>query len=57
MSESTKPQPQAKGEKTQSSDTSYVGIDNILEQMRRKAMKQGFEFNVMVVGEYGTQNH
>lgn len=53
MSESTKPQPQAKGEKTQSSDTSYVGIDNILEQMRRKAMKQGFEFNVMVVGQSG----
>lgn len=29
----------------------YVGIDSILEQMRRKAMKQGFEFNIMVVGE------
>lgn len=29
----------------------YVGIDAILEQMRRKAMKQGFEFNIMVVGE------
>lgn len=30
----------------------YVGIDAILEQMRRKAMKQGFELNIMVVGEY-----
>ncbi|CAI5679957.1 septin 9b isoform X2 [Oreochromis niloticus] len=53
MSEATKPQPQAKGEKTPISDTSYVGIDAILEQMRRKAMKQGFEFNVMVVGQSG----
>ncbi|XP_060620551.2 septin-9 isoform X2 [Anolis sagrei] len=32
---------------------SYVGIDAILEQMRRKAMKQGFEFNIMVVGQSG----
>ncbi|XP_060774558.1 septin 9b isoform X2 [Neoarius graeffei] len=31
----------------------YVGIDAILEQMRRKAMKQGFEFNIMVVGQSG----
>ncbi|GAB1297110.1 Septin-9 [Apodemus speciosus] len=31
----------------------YVGIDSILEQMRRKAMKQGFEFNIMVVGQSG----
>ncbi|XP_072339390.1 septin-12-like isoform X2 [Scyliorhinus torazame] len=31
----------------------YVGIDSILEQMRRKAMKQGFEFNIMVVGRSG----
>ena len=40
-------------------DFGYVGIDSILEQMRRKAMKQGFEFNIMVVGEHaphtGTQ--
>lgn len=33
-------------------DFSYVGIDAILEQMRRKAMKQGFELNIMVVGGY-----
>lgn len=32
-------------------DFGYVGIDAILEQMRRKAMKQGFEFNIMVVGK------
>ncbi|XP_062853414.1 septin 9b isoform X2 [Trichomycterus rosablanca] len=31
----------------------YVGIDAILEQMRRKAMKQGFELNIMVVGQSG----
>ncbi|XP_061426036.1 neuronal-specific septin-3-like isoform X3 [Lethenteron reissneri] len=31
----------------------YVGIDAVLEQMRRKAMKQGFEFNIMVVGQSG----
>uniref|UniRef100_A0A4W6FSG6 Septin 9b n=1 Tax=Lates calcarifer TaxID=8187 RepID=A0A4W6FSG6_LATCA len=42
-----------KGEKTHGSDFSYVGIDAILEQMRRKAMKQGFEFNIMVVGQSG----
>ncbi|KAF4080317.1 hypothetical protein AMELA_G00168940 [Ameiurus melas] len=30
-------------------ELSYVGIDAILEQMRRKAMKQGFELNIMVV--------
>ncbi|XP_032356119.1 septin 9b isoform X1 [Etheostoma spectabile] len=56
MSESTKPHhpnPQGKGEKTHGSDFSYVGIDAILEQMRRKAMKQGFELNIMVVGQSG----
>ncbi|XP_038569689.1 septin 9b isoform X2 [Micropterus salmoides] len=56
MSETTKPHPpnpQAKGEKTHGSDFSYVGIDAILEQMRRKAMKQGFELNIMVVGQSG----
>ncbi|XP_034469040.1 septin 9b isoform X1 [Hippoglossus hippoglossus] len=56
MSESAKPHPPGppvKGEKTHGSDFSYVGIDAILEQMRRKAMKQGFEFNIMVVGQSG----
>lgn len=57
MSESAKPQqptPQGKGEKTNVCDFGYVGIDAILEQMRRKAMKQGFELNIMVVGESDT---
>ncbi|XP_063057793.1 septin 9b isoform X2 [Engraulis encrasicolus] len=44
--------PAARGEKA-GTDFSYVGIDAILEQMRRKAMKQGFELNIMVVGQSG----
>lgn len=28
----------------------YIGIDTIIEQMKRKTMKTGFDFNVMVVG-------
>ncbi|KAL0992565.1 hypothetical protein UPYG_G00095020 [Umbra pygmaea] len=31
----------------------YVGIEAVLEQMRRKTMKAGFEFNIMVVGQSG----
>ncbi|XP_020788904.1 neuronal-specific septin-3-like isoform X3 [Boleophthalmus pectinirostris] len=31
----------------------YVGIEAVLDQMRRKTMKAGFEFNVMVVGQSG----
>lgn len=31
----------------------YVGIDSVLDQMKRKAMKHGFEFNIMVVGQSG----
>ncbi|KAE8300062.1 Neuronal-specific septin-3 [Larimichthys crocea] len=31
----------------------YIGIDTIIEQMRRKTMKTGFDFNVMVVGHSG----
>uniref|UniRef100_A0A6I8NMK9 Septin-type G domain-containing protein n=1 Tax=Ornithorhynchus anatinus TaxID=9258 RepID=A0A6I8NMK9_ORNAN len=31
----------------------YVGIEAVLDQMRVKAMKTGFEFNLMVVGESG----
>ncbi|XP_072239549.1 septin 9b isoform X4 [Leuresthes tenuis] len=56
MSESAKPHhpnPPGKGEKGNEVDFSYVGIDAILEQMRRKAMKQGFELNIMVVGQSG----
>lgn len=28
----------------------YVGIDTIIDQMRKKTMKTGFDFNIMVVG-------
>lgn len=52
MSESAKHHP-GKGDKSHAGDSSYVGIDAILEQMRRKAMKQGFELNIMVVGQSG----
>nr|XP_036862757.1 neuronal-specific septin-3 isoform X2 [Manis javanica] len=31
----------------------YIGIDTIIEQMRKKTMKTGFDFNVMVVGTEG----
>nr|XP_033819079.1 septin-12 isoform X2 [Geotrypetes seraphini] len=31
----------------------YVGIEAVLDQMRRKAMKMGLEFNIMVVGQSG----
>ncbi|XP_069502128.1 septin-12 isoform X2 [Ambystoma mexicanum] len=31
----------------------YVGIEAVLDQMRRKALKTGFEFNIMVVGQSG----
>ncbi|CAJ0967855.1 unnamed protein product [Ranitomeya imitator] len=32
----------------------YVGIDSVLDQMKRKAMKYGFEFNIMVVDKYSS---
>ncbi|XP_061849175.1 septin-12 isoform X2 [Colius striatus] len=31
----------------------YVGIDAVLDQMKIKTMKMGFEFNIMVVGQSG----
>ncbi|OXB60071.1 hypothetical protein ASZ78_000974 [Callipepla squamata] len=31
----------------------YVGIEAVLEQMKVKTMKTGFEFNIMVVGQSG----
>jgi septin 3/9/12 len=52
MSAPPHPQPPAKGASHAAGDFSYVGIDAILEQMRRKAMKQGFELNIMIVGEW-----
>lgn len=30
----------------------YIGIDTIIEQMRKKTMKTGFDFNIMVVGKW-----
>nr|XP_046166512.1 septin-9-like isoform X6 [Oncorhynchus gorbuscha] len=53
MSAPPHPQPPAKGASHAAGDFSYVGIDAILEQMRRKAMKQGFELNIMIVGQSG----
>ncbi|XP_023648710.1 septin-9-like isoform X5 [Paramormyrops kingsleyae] len=53
MSEPVKPAPSPASMEKPSVDFSYVGIDAILEQMRRKAMKQGFELNIMVVGQSG----
>lgn len=29
----------------------YIGIDTIIEQMRKKTMKTGFDFNIMVAGK------
>ncbi|XP_041826524.1 uncharacterized protein sept12 isoform X2 [Melanotaenia boesemani] len=31
----------------------YVGIEAVLDQMRQKTIKAGFEFNIMVVGQSG----
>ncbi|KAJ8377361.1 hypothetical protein AAFF_G00260900 [Aldrovandia affinis] len=31
----------------------YIGIDTIIEQMRKKTMKTGFDFNIMIVGHSG----
>ena len=28
----------------------YVGFDTVQEQIRKKSLKRGFEFNLMVVG-------
>ncbi len=39
--------------KLQTEVKGYVGIDTIQEQIRKKALKRGFEFNIMVVGSSG----
>ncbi|KAF6127086.1 hypothetical protein HJG60_017037 [Phyllostomus discolor] len=31
----------------------FVGIEAVLDQLKIKAMKMGFEFNIMVVGQSG----
>ena len=33
----------------------YVGIDTLTEQIRKKALRRGFEFNIMVVGMYNCE--
>jgi hypothetical protein len=30
----------------------YVGFDTVQEQIRKKSLRRGFEFNLMVVGKY-----
>lgn len=30
----------------------YVGIDTLQDQIRKKVLKKGFEFNIIVVGQY-----
>uniref|UniRef100_A0A3B4B3X6 Septin-type G domain-containing protein n=1 Tax=Periophthalmus magnuspinnatus TaxID=409849 RepID=A0A3B4B3X6_9GOBI len=43
-----------RGSKTYGADLfGYVGIEAVLDQMRHKTMKAGFEFNIMVVGQSG----
>ena len=31
---------------------SYVGFDSITQQIEHKLLKRGFQFNVIVVGEF-----
>lgn len=31
---------------------SYVGFDSITRQIERKLLKRGFQFNIIMVGEY-----
>lgn len=37
--------------------TGYVGFANLPNQWHRKSVRKGFNFNVMVVGEYQWQKH
>lgn len=30
----------------------YVGIDTLQDQIRKKVLKKGFEFNIIVVGKF-----
>ena len=40
------------GSKLKTQVDGYVGFDSVQEQLRVNALKRGFEFNVMVVGEF-----
>ena len=33
---------------------SYVGFDSITQQIEHKLLKRGFQFNVIVVGEFSS---
>nr|XP_023677582.1 septin-9-like isoform X1 [Paramormyrops kingsleyae] len=46
-------EPRTQGRISGSELIGYVGIEAVLDQMKRKAMKTGFEFNIMVVGQSG----
>ena len=39
--------------KNQTLLNSYVGFDTITQQIEKKLLKKGFQFNVMVVGQSG----
>ncbi|XP_074201526.1 septin-12 isoform X3 [Camelus bactrianus] len=46
--------PRPSSPRTQSCEMlGYVGIEAVLDQLKIKAMKMGFEFNIMVVGQSG----
>ncbi|KAJ3614225.1 hypothetical protein NHX12_017799 [Muraenolepis orangiensis] len=49
----THPQGGSQGSSAGSGLLGYIGIDTIIEQMRKKTMKTGFDFNIMVVGHSG----
>ena len=40
------------GSKLKTQVDGYVGFDSVQEQLRVNALKRGFEFNIMVVGEF-----
>ena len=41
-----------KGRENKTDLEGYVGIDTLTEQIRKKNLRRGFEFNIMVVGKY-----
>ena len=40
------------GSKLKTQVDGYVGFDSVQEQLRVNALKRGFEFSIMVVGEF-----
>jgi hypothetical protein len=54
---STEKMSETKSYSNLSQDTSgYVGFANLPNQVHRKSVKKGFEFTLMVAGEYFSQN-